>query len=253
MDFAKVNVEIRRETGKGSARRARAAGRVPAVLYGKSADAIALSVDPLALQRSLDKERKRNTVFSLQVADSQTGAKTEEVTAMLREVQIDPLSRQVLHIDFMRISLDDEVRVTVPLALIGLPKGVKDGGNLHQSVHMLAIAAKPAAIPNKIELDVSGLSIGEALHVSDLKLAPGVRALLEAKEALASVVAPKAEKEAEVAVDAAAAEGAAPAAGAAAGAAPGKEGEAAAAPAAGAKGAPAAKGKDDKGGDKKGK
>jgi large subunit ribosomal protein L25 len=244
MDFAKVNVEIRRETGKGSARRARAAGRVPAVLYGRTAEAMSLSVDPLALQRSLDKEKKRNTVFSLQLSND---GKSEEITAMLREVQIDPLSRQVLHIDFLRISLDEEVRVTVPLALVGTPKGVVDGGNLHQSVHMLAVAAKPTAIPNKIELDVSGLSIGEALHVSDLKLAPGVRALLEAKEALASVVAPKAEKEAEVAAEAAPAEGAAaPAAGAAAG----KEGEAAAAPAAGAKGAPAAKA-GDKGGDKK--
>jgi large subunit ribosomal protein L25 len=249
MDFAKVNVEIRRETGKGSARRARAAGRVPAVLYGRTADALSLSVDPLALQRSLDKEKRRNTVFSLQL--SQDG-KAEEITAMLREVQIDPLSRQVLHIDFLRISLDEEVRVTVPLSLVGTPKGVIDGGNLHQSVHMLAVAAKPTAIPTKIELDVSGLSIGEALHVSDLKLAAGVRALLEAKEALASVVAPKAEKEAEVAAEAAPAEGAAaPAAGAAAGK-EGKEGEAAA-PAAGGKAAAGAKAGGDKGGDKKGK
>jgi large subunit ribosomal protein L25 len=249
MDFAKVNVEIRRETGKGSARRARAAGRVPAVLYGRTADALSLSVDPLALQRSLDKEKRRNTVFSLQL--SQDG-KAEEITAMLREVQIDPLSRQVLHIDFLRISLDEEVRVTVPLSLVGTPKGVIDGGNLHQSVHMLAVAAKPTAIPTKIELDVSGLSIGEALHVSDLKLAAGVRALLEAKEALASVVAPKAEKEAEVAAEAAPAEGAAaPAAGAAAGK-EGKEGDAAA-PAAGGKAAAGAKAGGDKGGDKKGK
>jgi large subunit ribosomal protein L25 len=250
MDFAKVNVEIRKETGKGSARRSRAAGRVPAVLYGRREDALPLSVDPLTLQRSMDKERKRNTVFSLAVTGD--GQAPQEITAMLREVQIDPLSRQVLHIDFLRISLDEEVRVTVPLSLVGTPKGVIDGGNLHQSVHMLAVAAKPTAIPTKIELDVSGLSIGEALHVSDLKLAAGVRALLEAKEALASVVAPKAEKEAEVAAEAAPAEGAAaPAAGAAAGK-EGKEGDAAA-PAAGGKAAAGAKAGGDKGGDKKGK
>jgi large subunit ribosomal protein L25 len=248
MDFAKVNVEIRRETGKGSARRARAAGRVPAVLYGRQAEALPLSVDPLALQRSMDKERKRNTVFSLAVTGD--GQAPQEITAMLREVQIDPLSRRVLHVDFLRVSLDEEVRVTVPLALTGTPKGVVDGGNLHQSVHMVAIAAKPTAIPTKIELDVSSLAIGMALHVSDLKLSAGVRALLEAKEALASVVAPKAEKE-EVAAEAAPAEGAAaPAAGAAAG----KEGEAAAA-APGKEGDKKASGgkdgKDDKGGDKK--
>jgi large subunit ribosomal protein L25 len=243
MDFAKVTVEIRKETGKGSARRARAKGRVPAVLYGRNEQAISLSVEPLALQRSMDKERKRNTVFSLAVTGD--GQAPQEIMAMLREVQIDPLSRQVLHVDFLRVSLDEEVRVTVPLHLTGTPKGVVDGGNLHQSVHMVAVAAKPTAIPTKVDLDVSGLSIGEALHVSDLKLGAGVRALLDAKEALASVVAPKAEKE-EVAAEAAPAEGAA----AAPGATPGKEGEAAAAPAAGGdkKGAG---GKDDKGGDKK--
>jgi len=104
--------------------------------------------------------------------------------------------------------------VTVPLALVGKAVGVVNGGQLHQSMHVLSIAAKPAAIPTKIEVDVSGLDIGTALHVSDLKLAAGVRALIDAKESVASVVAPKAEKaEAETT----AAEGAAvPAEGAAA-------------------------------------
>jgi large subunit ribosomal protein L25 len=186
--------------------------------------------------RSLDKERRRNTVFSLAVTgDGASG----EVTAMIREVQIDPLSRTIVHVDFLRVSLEDEVRVTVPLALKGNPIGVVNGGQLHHSVYMLPIAARPAAIPTKVEIDVSGLNIGQAVHTSDLKLPPGVRALLDPKVGLASVVAPRAEKEAEPTAAAAPAEGAAPAAGA--------EGAAAAPAAAGAKGAaPAAGGKDDK-------
>ena len=236
MDFAKVNAEVRQETGKGNARRTRAAGRVPAVLYGRREQPLPLSLDPLALVRSLDKERKRNTVFALNVAQVGNNAgKSGEITAMIRDVQIDPLSRRITHVDFLRVDLEEEVRVNVPLVLVGTPAGVVDGGNLHHNVHMLPIAAKPNAIPTKIELDVSKLKIGEALHVSDLKLAPGLRALLEGKAGLASVVAPRTEKADEAAAAAAPAEGAAAAAPAAGDAK--KEG---AAPAAGDKKAAAA-------------
>ena len=219
MDFAKVNAEVRRETGKGHARRTRAAGRVPGVLYGRSEEALPLSLDPLALVRSLDKERRRNTVFTLAVANN---GSSSDVTAMIRDVQIDPLSLRIVHVDFLRISLEEDVRVSVPLVLKGTPVGVVNGGQLHQSVHMIPIAARPTSIPVKVEIDVSGLNIGQAVHVSDLKLSDGLKPLLDAKLGLASVVAPRADKVDEAAAAAAAA--AAPAEGAAA--APGKEGEA---------------------------
>ena len=237
MDFAKVNAEVRRETGKGSARRARAAGRVPGVLYGLKEEPLSLSLDPLALVRSMDKERRRNTVFALALADN---GKSAEVTVMIRDVQIDPLKRTIVHVDFLRVDLDAEVRVSIPLVLKGVPAGVVNGGNLHQSMHMVAVAAKPAAIPTKVEIDVSALNIGQAVHVSDLKLPQGVRALLDPKTGLASVVAPRADKVEEAAAAAAAA--AAPAEGAAAPAEGAAAGAAAAAPA-GGKAAPA---KDDK-------
>jgi large subunit ribosomal protein L25 len=242
MDFAKVSVEVRTQSGKGSARRARAAGKCPGILYGHKEPPVSLIVDPHALVKSLDKERKRNTVFSLSVAGD--GA-TNNVTAMIRDVQIDALSRAVIHVDFIRVSMDEEVKVTVPLVLRGMPVGVVNGGNLHQSMHELPIAAKPDAIPAKLEIDVSALDIGEGLHASDLKLATGVRVLLDPKEPLASVVAPRAEKVEEVAA-------VVPAEGAAATPAEGAAG--AAAPAAGGDKA-AAGGKEEKkgGGEKKGK
>jgi large subunit ribosomal protein L25 len=266
MDFAKVDVDVRQDFGKGSARRARARGRVPAVLYGRREAPIPISLDPLALVRSLDKERKRNTVFSLAVAgggDGQTGS-SGPITAMVREVQFDPISRNIIHVDFLRVSLDEEVKVSVPLVLKGTPVGVVNGGNLHHNVYLLPVAAKPADIPLRLECDVSALNIGQAVHVSDLKLPPGVRALVEPRASLASVVAPKAEKVeeapaaalpgAEGAPAAAAGEGAAAAAGAPAG--DKKEGEKGGKEAAPAKGkeAAAAKGdKSDKKADKKGK
>ena len=233
MDFAKVSVQVRTEYGKGSARRARAAGKCPAILYGHKEAPLPLVVDPHALVKSLDKERKRNTVFSLAVAGD---GGTKDVTAMIRDVQVDALSRALIHVDFIRVSMDEEVKVTVPLVLVGTPVGVVNGGNLHQSMHMVPVAAKPALIPTKLEVDVSALDIGDALHVSDLKLGAGVRVALDAKEAIASVVAPKAEKVEEVA--AAPVEGAVPAEGAAAAAAGAAPGAApgAAAPAAGKQG-----------------
>jgi large subunit ribosomal protein L25 len=244
MDFAKVSVSLRPTSGKGPARRSRASGQVPGVLYGHKAPPLSVSLDPAALLSSLDKDKKRNTVFSLSLSG---GEKTEEVTAMIRDVQIHPLSRKLVHVDFIRVSLDDELKVTVPLVLTGTAVGVTNGGNLHQGWHALPVAAKPGSIPNKIEIDVSSLDIGDAFHVSDLKLPAGVRVLLAAKEGIASVVAPRAEKE-EVKVTA---EGAAGAEGAPAGAegataAAGDKGAAGAAAAA----APAAK---KEGGEKKGK
>jgi large subunit ribosomal protein L25 len=245
MDFSKVSVEVRNQTGKGGARKVRASGKVPGVLYGHKVGPVSVTFDEKALLHSLDKERRRNTVFTLTVAGGE--GKNEQVTAMIRDAQIDPMSRRLVHVDFLRVDLEKEVHVTVPLLLTGKAIGTVNGGNLHQSMHAILVAAKPAAIPTKLEVDVTPLEIGMALHVSDLKLAAGVRALLDPKEAIASVVAPKAEK---VEAEAAPVEGAVPAEGAAAaeGAAPAEGAKAGAAPAKGGAAAPAKKE-----GEKKGK
>jgi large subunit ribosomal protein L25 len=242
MELSKVNVDVRSAAKKGAARRVRSGGSVPGVLYGRKREPIAVTFNEKELISSLDKDKRRNTVLTLTVRD---GGKSEDVTAMVRDAQINPLSRRLVHVDFLAVDLNAEVKVTVPLVLTGKAVGVTNGGNLHQSLHMVPIAAKPAQIPVKLEVDVSALDIGDALHVSDLKLGAGVRVVLDAKEAIASVVAPKAEKVEEVA--AAPVEGAVPAEGAAAaGAAPG-----AAAGAAPGGAAPAAGGKEEKGGGKK--
>jgi large subunit ribosomal protein L25 len=243
MAFAKVSVEVRTGTGKGGAHKLRASGRVPGILYGRKQEPLPVSFDEKTLLQSLDKERRRNTVLTLAVAGN---GKSEEVTAMVRDAQIDPMSQRLVHVDFLRVDLAEEVTVTVPLVLTGKAVGVTNGGNLHQSMHVIPVAAKPAAIPTKIEVDVTVLDIGHALHASDIKPGEGVRVLLDAREAIASVVAPKAEKVEEAA--AAPVEGAVPAEGAAAAPAAGG-----AAPAAGGEkgAAPAAAGKKEGGGEKK--
>jgi large subunit ribosomal protein L25 len=229
MDFAKVNDEVRAGIGKGGSRKVRASGKVPGVVYGRKQEPVPVTFDEKELLRSLDKDKRRNTVLSLSIARD---GQSEEVTAMVRDAQVNPLTRRLVHVDFLRVDLDQEVHVTVPLVLTGKAVGTTNGGNLHQSLHAISIAAKPAAIPTKLEADVTALEIGDALHVSDLKLGEGVRALLDPRDAIASVVAPKAEKaEAEAAAPV---EGAVPAEGAAAAPAAGAAaagGKAAAAPA----------------------
>ena len=242
MEFAKVSVEVRTAIGKGGSHKVRAAGKVPGVLYGQKIAPVAVTFEEKALLTSLDKERRRNTVFTLSVTQTGPNGKTEDVTAMVRDAQIDPISQRLIHVDFLRVDLDAEVTVTVPLVLTGKAIGTTNGGQLHQSTHVVPIAAKPAAIPTKIEVDVTGLDMGDALHVSDLKLGAGVRALLDPRDAIASVVAPKAEK---VEAEAAPVEGAVPAEGAA-----GAPAAAGAAPAAGAAAAKEGGGKEEKKGKK---
>ena len=173
------------------------------------------------------------------------------MTVMLKDYQIHPIKHMLTHADFVRIDPNKEVEITVPLVLTGKSQGVKDGGILHHTIRDMTVLCKPTDIPVKLEIDVTTLLVGSALHVSDLKLPAGVKSVLDAQETVVTCVAPRAEKVVAAATDeaaeGAAAEGAAPAAGAAGAAAkPGdakaaagaKPGDAKAAP---AKAAPAKK------------
>jgi large subunit ribosomal protein L25 len=225
MELAKVKGEVRKQCGKGSTRRARVAGQVPCVVYGHKDVPVAILVDEAALIKSLDKEKKRNTVFSLSF-EAPGGA--VEQTVMIKDVQINALSRGVEHVDFIRVRMDEEVKVMVPLVLHGTPAGVVAGGSLHQDLYQVPVVTTPATIPNKIEADVSTLQLGGVLHVGDLTLPPGVRVSLGERKALASVVAPRVEEEKAVAgaaVAGAAAEGEAAAPGAEAAACKEPDGE----------------------------
>jgi large subunit ribosomal protein L25 len=223
-EVGKLAAQRRTTTGKGAARRARVRGRLPAVCYGKGMDPIALDVDPIELRGALDPVKQRNTVIAMTI-----DGESRPVDVLLRDLHRDPLDDRLLHADFQAVRRDEEVRVTVPVVLLGKPEGVKLGGILHQAYRQIRVACLPDRIPVKVELDVSSLLIGQALHASDLKLGEGVRALIDPKESIASVVAPKEEKtttetaaEAAATAEAAAGEAGTPAApGAAPAAAPG--------------------------------
>ena len=178
--------ETRTETGKGVARKLRAAGRIPAVLYGKSIDAVALSVDPKALDTVLHASGAGlNTLIELEV-----GGASEKV--LLKALQREPVGGAYVHADFHQVDLAVRVTVSIPLHFIGTPRGVAlDGGILDHPVRDVDVECLPTAIPENIEVDVSEIDLGGSIHVSDISLPEGAELRSDGELTVASVVAPK--------------------------------------------------------------
>jgi len=194
----------RNDLGKGGARKARAAGQIPAVIYGHGETPQPIAVDFREFEIALRGHKGGNAIVNLNVAGG-------EYTALVRDVQYDPLSRAIIHLDFQHISLTEQIEVDVPLHLVGTPIGVKDGGGiLEHLLRTLKVKCLPTAIPASIDVDVTALNIGQNLHVRDLVPGAGYETVTDADVAVAAVVAPAAEE-----VAAAPAEGEAAAAGAA--------------------------------------
>ena len=244
MEVGKLTVTLRDKTGhKGAARKLRATGKVPGVCYGASPDGriepLSIVVDVKALRAALDPVRKHNTVIDLTI---EGGSATRKLSALVKEYQIDPVRRDITHVDLIAVDPNKEVTSTVPLEFVGKPKGAIDGGQIRIVLRNLEVRAKPADIPVKLSVDVSPLEIGDVIHVHTIALPNGVVAVTGRDLAVVTCAAPEEEKVDVVAEGAAPAEGAAaaPAAGAAAPAAGAKDAKAAAPAGKDAKAAPAA-------------
>jgi large subunit ribosomal protein L25 len=220
-----LEVELREGTGKGVARKLRAAGRIPGVLYGRGEPPQSVVLDPRALERVIaTSDAGMNTLIDLNIAGSRDRA---ERVVLVKELQRDPVRGAPLHVDFYQVDLTATIEVKVPIVLRGRPKGVElSGGILDQALRELDVECLPRAIPESITLDVSELEIGSSIHVRDLALPEGVVLRSDPDLSVASVITPKVEEE--VAPVAAPVEGeaaAVPAEGAAAPADSEKEGE----------------------------
>jgi len=215
--------EFRETQGKGASRRLRHEGKVPAILYGGHLEARALTLSHQKLAIMLDNERFYSTILSLKVGD-QTQA------AILKDVQRHPFKNAILHIDFQRVEENEKIRIAIPLHFKGaaVSPGVKSqGGIVSHMRNEVEISCLPKDLPEFIEVDMSGLSLNESIHLSQLQVPPGVQLLDLAREdsAVAAIHSPRAE---EPEPTAAAAEGAAaPAEGAAAAAPAAAAGDAA--------------------------
>ena len=181
MEAPVLRVVRRTHSGKGVARKIRAQGLIPAVLYG-GGENIPLSLRPKELLKILS--AGENTIFQLNVE----GETTEDRKALVRELQWDPLKETLLHADLYRISMDVEITVSVPLVLQGMSREVSDvGGTINQLLHEIEIQCLPSLIPHELTIDVAHLGIGEVLHVRDIPVPPRIQILAAPEEVVASV------------------------------------------------------------------
>ncbi|MCK4856497.1 MAG: 50S ribosomal protein L25 [candidate division Zixibacteria bacterium] len=163
MEDLKLLAEVRNDAGKGVARKLRAGGTVPAILYGLDNEPKKLGISGRELGRLLQTSGE-NAVLDLKI-----GRKRPE-KVLLREVQRHPVTDDIIHVDFLRIDPSKKIKMSVPIKIVGTPEGVKAGGVMELVRRDLDISCLPAEIPAYIEVDVSELTIGDAIHVSDLSI-----------------------------------------------------------------------------------
>lgn len=176
----------RTETGKGVARKLRAAGKVPAVVYGADADALPLTLDHHETELLFRRISLDNTIIQLEV-DGESAPRP----ALIREIQTHPFRPDILHVDFYTVQTGVELELDVPVRLEGTPTGVKDqGGVLEQVIYEIPVRCVPAAIPEYFTAHVEELEIGDSFHVSELEVPEGVAILLDLERTLCSVQAP---------------------------------------------------------------
>lgn len=189
--MAEVSLEVsrREQGGKNVARRLRASGKVPAVVYGGHRDPVAIEVDRKSISELIQKsEHGVRSIFLLKMSGSD-----QQRHAMIKDIQINPISRKLQHIDFVRVLMDEVVRTSVPVHISGTAIGVKEGGILDWQLRDLHIECLPNAIPDTIEVDVAALGIHEYLHIRDLTIPEGVKVLDDPERIVVGVTHAKAE------------------------------------------------------------
>ena len=187
LETNKLEAQAREAGTKGDARRVRRDGKIPAVVYGAGKDSLSVSVDPRVVSRILHSETGHNTIFDLALNGEQS-------KAMIVDWQYEPIKGKLLHIDLKRIAMDKVLKVSVPIILKGEAAGVKqEGGILEHIFREVEIECLPADIPSHIDVDVSHLTFGMVLRVSDLPKSDKIKFLSDANQPVAHVTSVKEE------------------------------------------------------------
>jgi len=186
MEQKDLTAVLRKDLKKGPTKRVRSAGKIPAVIYGHSAP-IAVAVDEIVFSKSF-KDIEANTIFNIDVEG-------DHRNALVKDFQSDILTGKILHVDFYEIEKGKALRTTVPLKIVGVCPGVKDGGVIEEHMHSLEIECIPRAIPAFIEVNVSNLHLNESIHVSDLEIPKEIKILTSKDEAIVGVSVIKASLE----------------------------------------------------------
>jgi len=160
-----LKAQVRKEVGKKSGSRLRRDNKVPGILYGHKKDPIALAMEKRDVWEILRNATTKNLAINLDIE----GVDLTDIVTIVKNVQQHPVSGDILHIDFIRVAMDEMIDVSIPVKIIGIAKGVSvEGGILFHSIRQITIKSKPTEIPESIDIDVSELSIGDTIHVSDI-------------------------------------------------------------------------------------
>jgi len=199
MKSVPLTAYTRSVTGRNAANKLRGAGRIPTVIYGRKRAAQTLELNHRELDKLISHSASENILVDLSI-EGDTGPKR---LALVQDVQHNPLTGKVLHIDFHEVAPDEKVTVFVPVQAVGMPAGVKDGGVLEMVLHKVRVRALPADLPLVLEVDVTGIALGKSLHLGEIPPPANVEILGDKKVPVIAVAAPRSEAE-EAATDAAA-------------------------------------------------
>lgn len=191
MKTVDLKVTHRETLGKGYSKRIRKEGRIPAILYGNKLAPIPLEVDTKVFHKVLKTGAGSNVILSLKIAGLK---KDNEHTAIIKDIQQDPVDDAFSHVDFNAISLTEKIRVNIPIHAKGEAPGLKEGGVLEHVHREIEVECLPTEIPEKFEVSVDKLNIGDSLHISDLTFPEGVVCMLEPGEPILTVLAPMKEE-----------------------------------------------------------
>ena len=189
--MAEVTLEVtrRESSGKGIARKLRQQGRIPAVVYGGHRESVAIDVDRKAVSELIQKSQHGvRSIFLLKMSGTD-----QQRHAMIKDIQMDPITRKMTHIDFVRVVMDEVIRVTIPIRVTGTAIGVKQGGLLDFQVRELHVECLPTAIPDSIDVDISALDVHDYVRIGDIKLPEGVKVLDDPDRVVVGVTLARAE------------------------------------------------------------
>ena len=191
MELIELKTNIRTNTGNGPARRLRQKGRIPAVLYGPGTESVLLSVNSSDIDKILKKGRIGQALLNLVIPNN---GETTTKTVMVKELQLHPVSRNYLHMDFYEVAMDRKIIVNVPVVTTGKAKGVEIGGILQIIRRELEVQCLPLNVPESIEIDITDLDIGDSIHVSDISRQNEVEFLDDENFTVVTIVSPKVEE-----------------------------------------------------------
>jgi len=194
LELIELKTNIRTTTGNGPARRLRQKGQIPAVLYGPGTESVLLSVNISDIDRVLKKGRIGQALLNLVIPDN---GETSNKTVMVKELQLHPVSRNFLHIDFYEVAMDRKIMVNVPVMATGKAKGVEIGGILQIIRRELEVQCLPLDVPESIEIDITDVDIGDSIHLVDIPRQSEIEFLGDENITVVTIVSPKIEEEEE--------------------------------------------------------